>query len=114
MTLQIRSLYLLELHVQIRSNFKLCVLYDLEYGYMTLSQGHDVPLDLGQQSCRYHPKPRQAYHYKVLAQALFYIRAMWPLPYRYDLLVFSNRAKVMTHFWVMFKDCLKCYADEQI
>ena len=84
--------------------FSVCVHCDLDLGDMTLGQGHDTPLDHGQQLCEILSRSNMAASYCPDTDFRYVFTVtltleIWPW------------VKVMTHPWVMNNNCVKYYPD---
>ena len=83
----------------------LCVHVDLDLGGMTFGQGHDTPLGHGQQLC------------EILSRSNMAVRSYGPdMEFGHVCTVTLTLevwpwVKVMTHLWVMDKNCVKYYQD---
>ena len=91
--------------VMARTQIWLCVHYDLDIRDMTLGQGHDTPLDHGQQCC------------KILFTFYLAVTSYYPdtdFGYVCNLtltLEIWHWVKVMKHPWIIDNTCVKYYPD---
>ena len=67
-----------------QTHILLCVHFDLDLGGMTLGQGHNTPLVMGNNCVKYYPDPTWQWGVMAWTRNLG-MCTLWPWPWRHDL-----------------------------